>query len=254
MTLEMYESNGGRTMFKLDGKRVDCETAESAYLDGAEFINNTTCKPIEEFRTLLNATIPAAVEVKPVTLNEDDTPIIHTVNVSDRLAAINLIEESINYPFIINGKYKGCECVYAENAVGDTLEMHDDFIKVTKWRSKITTYFWLDIPESAMIAALEKLAIQAIESGTMPSTFTVTGTSGKVYTYAEKTLEVVSVEAGATQVTETSELVKAFRAKQAQFRNLVSKTDIKSAVLARRYSREIAALVGGMSNAQKTLH
>ena len=235
MKLEKFKDTSGNVRYKLNDKRISARDAQLFIgLEEVPFVDNTQ---------------PAAQKKSPLTRSNGT----NHINCADRLTAINLIEAEINYPFIIDGKYKGCECVFAKNAVGDELEMHDNFIKVIKFPSKTVTYYWLDIPESAFIAGLNLLTAKAINDGVMPDTFTVTGTSGTVYTYRESSLELIDATAPSAE-TEISTQVAQFKMlleKQKMLINL-NGDDVKSYTVTERLRREIASLALAIQTPSKT--
>ena len=235
MKLEKFKDTSGNVRYKLNDKRISARDAQLFIgLEEVPFVDNTQ---------------PVAQKESSLTRSNGT----NHINCADRLTAINLIEAEINYPFIIDGKYKGCECVFAKNAVGDELEMHDDFIKVVKFQSKTVTYYWLDIPESVFILALEKLARESVESGKLAETFTVTGTSGTVYTYRESNLELIDATApsGKTEISTQVARLKMLFKKQKTLINLTG-DDVKSFTIIERLRREIAGLAVAMQTPSKT--
>ena len=85
MTLTMYQSDNGRTMYKLDGRRISVEKAEEIVLGNAdiEIVDETECTSYGEWASLLSDTLPAAVNVE---VN------VFYRTVSDSLTAIKEIE------------------------------------------------------------------------------------------------------------------------------------------------------------------
>ena len=85
MTLTMYQSDNGRTMYKLDGRRISVEKAEEIVLGNAdiEIVDETECTSYGEWATRLSDILPAAVNVE---VN------VFYRTVSDSLTAIKEIE------------------------------------------------------------------------------------------------------------------------------------------------------------------
>lgn len=167
MTLEKYRC-AGEVRYKLDGKCISAKKAREVQAANPDinFVDNTIQR-----------------EICP-----------------DRLAAIRQIEEKFSTTFFIDHNVKVEGGVFARSENSAELELHDDCVKVTKGKS--VTIYELDIAESRFIEELNAATLKAIENGTELETFTITGNSGKVYTYDAKTLEVIGVEE--VQASETA--------------------------------------------------
>lgn len=159
MTLEKYRCSG-EVRYKLDGKRIKAQQAHEILAANPDinFVDNTI-----------------QLEICP-----------------DRLAAIRQIEEKFSTTFFIDHTVKIDGDVFAHSDNGAELELRDDCVKVTN--GKAVTVYELDIAESRFIAELNAATVKAIENGTELEVITITGNSGKVYTYDAKTLEVIGVE------------------------------------------------------------
>ena len=236
MTLEMYQSDGGRTMFRCDGKRVNSDKADELYFAGVDFIDNTTCHPYEEFKAKLDAFIEGR-EVNFVAESEIKNGVeVNTVFCSDRLTAIRIIEKNIAAPFIIDHKVKGCNAVFAKNAFGDYLEMHDDHITVTCVAAKLDKKetvkkifkFNIDIPESRFIEEFNAVINSAVDNNhPIPDTFQIVGDSGVVYTFDQQTLVCLDVTDATEKSVDVNKayLIRQFKLTQQNFKTSIKRTD-----------------------------
>lgn len=187
MTLTMYQSDNGRTMYKLDGQRISVEKAEEIVLGNAdiEIVDETECASYGEWATLLSGILPAAVNVERNVFYR---------TVSDSLTAIKEIERFLP-EFVIDHTVKLEEGVFAKNENGDTLKLYDNYLELTiKSNSSITIYNF-DIAESRFIAELEKIGDA--------ETFEITGDSGSVYTFG-KDYELLPQKVAETVETDES--------------------------------------------------
>lgn len=226
MKLEKYRDTSGDIRYKLDGKRVSAK-------DAKEYMSNSDVEFVDSVKD---------VEVKHI-------------DCADRLTAINLIESEIGAPFILDGNIKGYDTLFAKNAFGDEMEMHDEYIRITRYTTsfnpkvKEISFYWLDIPESRFISELKKFTEKAIDNGVVEDTFTITGNSGNVYTYDATTLEVISAESPvAEKDTEKGALIELLRAKQKQLKKLIGNNDVKSISTAQRLQAQIEVIVDKLNN------
>ena len=176
-TVVKYRDTSGNVRYKLDGKKIISAKDAKEYMKSSDV----------EFIDRVDEKKSSSVEAKHI-------------DCADRLTAINLIEGENDAPFIIDGTIKGYDTLFAKNILGDEMEIHDNYIRVTRYTEsfnpqvKERIFYWFDIPESRFIAELKNFTAQAIESGVIGDTFTITGDSGKIYTYNETTLEVICEE------------------------------------------------------------
>lgn len=209
MTLEIYQSDDGRTMCKLDGKRISRDKADEIVFGNpdVEIIDNTTYASYGDWARLLEATLPAAVHNTTITPQDDNLLAAYNSRLAafntdfyipkiiypDRLTAIKAIEEFLP-AFTIDSSIKIYGGIFARNSEGDEMTIYDDSISLKVTRNGITsvTLFKIDIPESDFIARLNEVSIDAAQKSNDVGVFTITGTSGTIYTYSERSLEVVS--------------------------------------------------------------
>ena len=170
MTLTMYQGDSGRTMYKLDGKRINAEKAEEIVLgnSGIEIVDETTCASHAEFFNVVNSTLEAVA----YTCEEK----IFYRAVSDALTAIREVENFLP-EFVINHKVIVEGGIFASNKDGDTLKLYDDRLEVFKQSDGTTTVYTFDIAESRFIKELQKVG--------NAETFEITGDSGKVYRFGK---------------------------------------------------------------------
>ena len=89
----------------------------------------------------------------------------------------------------------------------------------------------------------------SVEGGVIGDTFTITGDSGKVYTYDATTLEVISEENPIVEKDdEKGALVELLHAKQSQLKKLIGNNDVKSITAAQRLQAQIEAIVAKLNN------
>ena len=238
-TVVRYRDTTGNVRYKLDGKIISAKDAKE-YMKSSdvEFIDRVDEKKDD------------SVEVKHI----DSVEVKH-IDCADRLTAINLIESETNAPFIIDSSIKGYDTIFAKNIFGDELEMHDEYIRITRYthsfnrQVKERIFYWLDIPESCFIAELKKFTDDSIESGVIADTFRVTGNSGKIYTYNATTLEVISEEFPEVETSdEKGALVELLHSKQKQLKRLIGNNDVKSIAMAHRLQAQIKLIVAKLNN------
>ena len=207
MILEMYQSDNGRTMYKLDGKRISADNAAEVFgKPDVDFVDNISCASWGDWARLLESTLPAdntpAITPKDVkTLSASNSRLAafstdffnFPLFYPDRLTAINAIEEFLP-AFVIDSSVKILGGIFARNSAGDEMSLYDDSIslKVTRDGKTSVTSFKIDIPESVFIARLNEVSIDAANKLEDVGVFTITGNSGTVYTYSERSLEVIS--------------------------------------------------------------
>lgn len=176
------------------------------------------------------------------------------LNMADRFEAIQYVE-SRTAAFFVNGDITRSTLtigqVTALNSKNEVMTLADEYLEVADRSGNVLMHIEFDVPESAMIAAIEKVTDIGIAQGEFPETFEVTGTSGAVYTYSEKTLEVISVakveKAEVTQAVEVPVEKPALNAEtQAHVDKLVALRDAKQAEIA---EVENAGGLGGLIKA-----
>lgn len=231
-TVVRYRDTSGNVRYKLDGKKI------ISAKDAKEYMKSSDVEVIDR----VDEKKSSSVEAKHI-------------DCADRLTAINLIEKEIGAPFIIDGKIRGYDTIFAKNAFGDEMKMHDKYIRVTRYTTSFNrqvqerVFYWFDIPESRFIAELKKFTEQAIESGVIGGTFTITGDSGKVYTYDATTLEVISEENPIVEKDdEKGALVELLHTKQKLLKKLIGNNDVKSVTAVYRLQAQIQAIVAKLNN------
>lgn len=230
-TVIRYRDTTGNVRYKLDGKIISAK-------DAKEYMKSSDVEFIDR-----------------VDEKKDDSVEVKHIDCADRLTAINLIESEINAPFIIDSSIKGYDTIFAKNIFGDELEMHDEYIRITRYthsfnrQVKERIFYWLDIPESCFIAELKKFTDDSIESGVIADTFKVTGNSGKIYTYNATTLEVIGEEVPEVETNdEKGALVELLHSKQKQLKKLIGNNDVKSIAAAHRLQAQIEVIVAKLNN------
>lgn len=230
-TVIRYRDTTGNVRYKLDGKIISAK-------DAKEYMKSSDVEFVDR-----------------VDEKKDDSVEVKHIDCADRLTAINLIESEINAPFIIDSSIKGYDTIFAKNIFGDELEMHDEYIRITRYthsfnrQVKERIFYWFDIPESRFIAELKKFTGDSIESGVIADTFKVTGNSGKIYTYNATTLEVISEEVPEVETSdEKGALVELLHVKQKQLKKLIGNNDVKSIAAARRLQAQIKVIVAKLNN------
>ena len=161
------------------------------------------CLDVEKVTISPNIAKPEKVTVQPAIVQNFDADNPHEIKrynftVPDLYTAILLIESNLG-TFTIKHEIKGqraefCDCYYAENCVGDSMEVHDNFVRVEVKRGSehsITT-FWLDIPEKNFVAEMNRQTLKAQADFCDLTKFEMVGDSGTIYTYDERTLQVIS--------------------------------------------------------------
>ena len=209
MILEIYQSDDGRTMCKLDGKRISRQKADEIVFgnNDVQIIDNTTSASYGDWARLLEATPPSTAhnntitpqDVKALAASNSRLAAFNTdfynfkLIYPDRLTAINAIEEFLP-AFVIDSSVKILGGIFARNSAGDEMTLYDDSIslKVTRDGNTSVTLFKIDIPESDFIARLNEVTLDAAQKAEDVGVFTITGNSGTIYTFSERSLEVVA--------------------------------------------------------------
>lgn len=159
------------------------------------------------------------------------------IKAADRFEAIKIAESKTTAFFIdsyITRSTLTVGQITALNNKCEVMTLADEYLEVANSSGHVLFRIEFDVPESAMIAALEPFTDIGIAQGEMPETFDVTGKSGAVYTYSEKTLEVINVakiEKAETVQAEATPIEKPVlnADSQALYNNLIAMRDAKQA-------------------------
>lgn len=167
-------------------RRIELGEKE-AYLEKLIAKRNDTLKDINFYHNRLAET--GLNDIHPHVLFK-----YYDFHVADALTAISWIEDILP-AFNIDSRFKVCGAVVAKNSLGDFMHIFDNRIEVTTIRqneNSITT-FWLDIPESYFIAKLKKFTVDAVNNSSNLPTFSISDFDGNVYTYSERSMEIINV-------------------------------------------------------------
>lgn len=177
MTLTMYQGDSGRTMYKLDGKRINAEKAEEIVLgnSGIEIVDETKCASHSDFFSVVNSTLESINSTLEAVAYTCEEKIFYRA-VSDALTAIKEVEMYLP-EFVINHNVVVEGGIFASNKDGDTMKLYDDRLEVFKKSDGTTMVYTFDIAESRFIKELKKVG--------NAETFEINGDSGTVYTFSK---------------------------------------------------------------------